>query len=61
MGRSHLGVGVVVPGTCLGLQVTHRGENVITSLSSPGHPRSEPEDSLFSGSVVSDSLGLRGL
>ena len=54
-------MGVVVPGTCLGLQVTHRGENVITSLSSPGHPRSEPEDSLFSGSVVSDSLGLRGL
>ena len=38
-------MGVVVPGTYLGLQVTHRVENVITSLSSPGHPRSEPEDS----------------
>ena len=38
-------MGVVVPGTCLGLQVTQRGENVISSLSSPGHPRSEPEDS----------------
>lgn len=30
-------------GTCLGLQVTHKSEYAITSLSSPGHPRSVPQ------------------